>query len=67
MINSRTLYTKAEYVAKKLNEDFDDVYDVLLGNITGMTQFVASVEATAHEYDELLAAGAAKAVLMGEA
>lgn len=67
MINSRTLYTKAEYIAKKLNEDFDCVYDVLLGNITGMTQFVASVEATAHEYDELLAAGAAKAVLMGEA
>lgn len=67
MINSRTLYTKAEYIAKELNEDFDDVYDVLLGNITGMTQFVSSVEATAHEYDELLAAGAAKAVLIGEA
>lgn len=67
MINSRTLYTKAEYIAKELNEDFDGVYDVLLGNITGMTQFVASMEATAHEYDELLAAGAAKAVLIGEA
>lgn len=57
---STSIYPKAKWVAKQIDEDFDYVYDVLMGNITGPSQFVAQVEATAQEYDELYATGVAR-------
>ena len=51
---STSIYPKAKWISEQIDEDFDDVYDVLLKNITGPSQFVASVEAAAFDYDEIL-------------
>jgi len=48
------LYRKALWIAEELGEDLDDCYDVLLGNIKGPTEFVASVMACLQEYDEIV-------------
>ena len=48
------LIRKAKWIAEELNEDQEDVYDVLLGNIKGPSSFVASVESQAYEYDRLM-------------
>ena len=57
---STSIYPKAKWVSEQIDEDFEDVYDVLMGNITMPSQFVAQVEATAQEYDELYATGVAR-------
>jgi hypothetical protein len=44
-------WKKALWVAEELGEDVEDVYDVILGNITEPQDFVANVEQLAQAYD----------------
>jgi hypothetical protein len=48
---------KAAWIAKQLKEDREDVYDVLLGNITKPRSLVDAVAACESEYDSLLTRG----------
>ena len=47
------LYKKALWIAEDMgvNTDAEDVYDVLLGNIRGPSEFVAAVQSRLYEYD----------------
>ena len=47
-------YRKANWIAAHMlkGTDPDDVLDVLLGNITNPSEFVAEVETYSREYDE---------------
>jgi len=52
------LLSKTQFIAKQLPEyNADDIYDVLLGNITKPTDFVDEVMAAADFYDSLLEKG----------
>jgi hypothetical protein len=42
---------KAKWIAEQLDANQDDVYDVLLGNITAPYEFYNSVESLEREYD----------------
>ncbi len=46
-------YKKAIWIAEQMGHDtdVDDVYDVLLGNITRPSEFKAQVEAYARDFD----------------
>lgn len=44
---------KAHWIANEINANADDVYDVLLGNITAPWELVNSVNAMATDYDNL--------------
>ena len=47
------LFKIALWIGEQMpDESVDDIYDVLLGNIRGPSQFVASVEAYHAEYNE---------------
>jgi hypothetical protein len=48
-----SLLRKANWIASELNENADDVYDVLLGNITSPWEFYNSVETLSNQYDRL--------------
>lgn len=45
------LYKKALWIAEQMNDDADNVYDVLLGNIKKPTSFVDEVNQYLYEYD----------------
>lgn len=45
------LYKKALWIAEQMNDDADNVYDVLLGNIKKPTSFVDEVTQYLYEYD----------------
>jgi hypothetical protein len=49
---------QAEWISRQLGDDYketaDDVYDVLLGNITQPADFVSDVKQLALDYDEEL-------------
>ncbi len=46
-----SLLKKANWIALELDENPDDVYDVLLGNITAPYELYNSVQSLATEYD----------------
>ena len=48
-------WTKARWIAKQLDENVDDVYDVLLGNITTPWSLYQGVESMSREYDAIVA------------
>ena len=48
----RATHRKAAWIASELDENLDDIYDVLLGNITTPSSFVSSVEACSASYDD---------------
>lgn len=50
---SKSLWKKALWIAQEMNENVDDVYDVLLGNLTRPWELYAGVETMAIEYDRL--------------
>jgi hypothetical protein len=41
------------WIAQEMNENVDDVYDVLLGNLTRPWEFYAGVETMSMEYDRI--------------
>ena len=43
-------WIEAEWIAEELGESQEDIYDVLLGNITEPRDFVADVERLSQEY-----------------
>ena len=45
------LYKKALWIAEQINDDADNVYDILLGNIKKPTSFVDEVNQYLYEYD----------------
>ena len=47
-------HKKAAWIAEQLGENQDDVYDVLLGNITNPYELYSSVETLSREYDNLI-------------
>ena len=55
-------WKKARWIAKQLEGDYsvDDVYDVILGNLTRPWEFYSEVNTLAREYDKLYAAGMEK-------
>ncbi len=42
---------KAAWIAEQLDKNQDDVYDVLLGNITSPYEFYSDVDTLSREYD----------------
>lgn len=48
-----TLLLKAKWIAKQLSEDEDNVYDILLKNITQPEKLVSDVEYLDLEYEKL--------------
>lgn len=48
---------QAEWIAKKMSANADDVFDVLLGNITSPSYFVDEVNYEAVQYELALAEG----------
>lgn len=44
-------WRKALFIAEELGEDAEDVYDVLLGNVTEPREFVDAVELQSQNYD----------------
>lgn len=46
------MLTKALWIAEQLDKNSDDVYDVLLGNITKPSEFVSDVESLSRDYDD---------------
>lgn len=46
-------FKKAQFIAENLGEDFEDVYDILLGNITQPQELCYSVETASREYDAI--------------
>lgn len=44
-------WKKALWIAEELGEDSEDVYDIILGNITEPRELVSNVEALAQQYD----------------
>lgn len=50
----RFQYRKANWIASQMDKDTnaDDVHDVLLGNITEPSRFVAEVQVLAQDYDD---------------
>ena len=50
------LYRKALWIAEDMGVDVDadDVYDVLLGNIKGPSEFVAGINSRLDEYDMIV-------------
>ena len=48
----RALHRKAAWIADILDENLDDVYDVLLENITMPNDLVSAVNSASLDYDE---------------
>ena len=54
-------WKKAAWIAKQMDENVDDVYDFLLGNLTRPYEIYMEVETLSKEYDSLYADGMRKA------
>ncbi len=56
------MQAKAKWIWQHMPKgtDFDDVYDVIRGNITNPSEFVAQVQSLADEYDSDLERGTNK-------
>lgn len=50
---SASRWKKASWIAEQLGENIDDVYDVLLGNLTRPWELYQGVESMSREYDEV--------------
>ena len=50
----KSTWKKALWIAKQLDENVDDVYDVLLGNITAPYELYSSVMSLNREYDGMV-------------